>query len=108
MNRIKTSIAAFIVAALPALALAQATTSTPRIDKREANQAQRIQQGTQSGQLTAREAARLQKREARIQANKQAAAADGKVTPAERRKLKREENRTSRAIARQKHDQQKQ
>ena len=61
MSRIKINIAAFIMASLPALALAQATPATPAtpgIDKRQANQERRIQQGVNSGQLTGREAAR--------------------------------------------------
>ena len=108
MSRIKISIAAFMMAALPALALAQATSATSGIDKRQASQERRIQQGVKSGQLTGREAARLEQREAKIKANKQAAMADGKVTAQERRKLQREQNRTSRAITRQKHDRQRQ
>lgn len=110
MSKIKISIAAFMMTALPALALAQATPATPAtpgIDKRQANQERRIQQGVKSGQLTGREAARLEQREAKIQTNKQADMADGKVTAQERRKLQREQNRTSRAITRQKHDRQR-
>jgi hypothetical protein len=104
MSRFKISIAACVIAALPALALAQATSATPGIDKRQANQERRIQQGVKSGQLTAPEAARLEKREAKIQTDKQAAMADGKVTAKERRKLQREQKRASRAIHREKHD----
>ncbi len=110
MSKIKISIAAFMMTALPALALAQATPATPAtpgIDQRQANQERRIQQGVKSGQLTGREAARLEQREAKIQTNKQADMADGKVTAQERRKLQREQNRTSRAITRQKHDRQR-
>ena len=82
-------------------------TATPRIDQREANQQKRIDQGVASGQLTPKEAARLQKRDAKLEADKQAAKADGKVTSAERRKLNREADRDSRAIAREKHDKQR-
>jgi hypothetical protein len=78
--------------------------ATPRINKRQRNQQQRIEQGAKSGQLTKKEVRHLEARESKIQADKINAKADGKVTAAERRKLKREENRASKAIYRQKHD----
>lgn len=84
------------------------STATPGIDKRQANQEKRIEQGVKSGELNKREAARLEKREAKLQANKEKAQADGKVTKQERRQLHREANRDSKAIYRQKHDAQKQ
>ena len=80
--------------------------STPKLDKREANQQARIDQGVASGQLNAKETNRLDKREAKLNANEAAAKADGKVTRAERRKLEREANRDSKAIHEQKHDKQ--
>jgi len=78
--------------------------NTPNLDKREARQQQRIDQGVASGQLNARETNRLDKREAKLAADEAAAKSDGTVTRAERRKLQREANRDSRAIHRQKHD----
>lgn len=94
---------------LGAMAMAQTpagAASTPRLDKREAQQQKRIDQGVASGQLTAKETNLLDKREAKLAADEAAAKADGKVTHAERRKLEREANRDSRAIHRQKHDKQ--
>jgi len=90
--------------ALTMAGLAMAQTATPNLDKREANQQQRIDQGVASGQLNAKEANRLQNREAKLAADEAAAKADGTVTRAERRKLQREANRDSRAIRKQKHD----
>jgi hypothetical protein len=92
-----------------AMAMAQTpanAASTPRLDKREAQQQARIDQGVASGQLNAKETNRLDKREAKLNADEAAAKADGKVTHAERRKLEREANRDSKAIHRQKHDKQ--
>jgi hypothetical protein len=86
---------------------AYAQTATPNLDKRQANQEKRIDQGVQSGELTKREATRLEGREAKLQANKEKAKADGVVTRQERAKLQREANRDSKAIYRQKHDAQK-
>lgn len=84
-----------------------AQTATPNLDKREAKQQARIDQGVASGRLTPKEAARLEKREAKLAANEQAAKADGVVTRKERRRLQRQANRDSAAIYRQKHDAQK-
>ena len=84
-----------------------AQTATPNLDKRQANQERRIEQGVKSGELTKKEANRLEKREAKLQADKQKAKADGVVTKKERAKLQREANRDSKAIYRQKHDAQK-
>lgn len=86
---------------------AYAETATPNLDKRQANQEKRIEQGVKSGELTKKEAARLEKREAKLEANKQKAKADGVVTKKERAKLQHEANRDSKAIYRQKHDAQK-
>ncbi len=83
-----------------------AQTATPRLDKREANQQRRIDQGVKSGQLTGAEASRLEKRETLLQNHEAKAKADGVVTPGERARLEREANRDSRAIARQKNDRQ--
>ncbi len=94
-------LSAVLVAAAPSFA---DTTATPRIDQRQANQAQRINQGVESGALTGREATTLTARENHIAATEAAAKSDGKVTAAERAHLRGEERRTSRAIARKKHN----
>lgn len=100
----KTAFAA-LIAAVAAPVLAQ--TATPSIDKREANQQQRIDQGTRSGQLTPREAARLEKGQARIERTEDKAKVDGKVTPKERTRIQHAENVESRKIYREKHDRQR-
>ena len=111
MNNMKLKLAVLALGVLALPALAQTTpprnpTATPGIDKRQADQERRIQQGVKSGQLTDKEAARLEKQQAKIEADKQAAKADGKVTPQERKKLQREQNQANRAIARDKHNHQ--
>ena len=97
--------AAFILACVALSALAQ-TSSTPRIDQRQANQERRIEQGEKSGQLTAKETARLEKGQARVQKMENKAAADGKITKKERARIERAQDRQSKAIYRQKHDKQ--
>jgi hypothetical protein len=82
------------------------TTSTPRIDQRQQNQQQRIDQGVQSGELNRKEAARLQKGQARVQKMETKAVADGKVTAKERRKIEHTQDQQSRKIRREKHDNQ--
>ena len=80
------------------------TTRTPRINRRERNQQNRIYQGVRSGQLTRREAGRLERQESVTRRQEHRAKADGVVTPQERAHLLRRENRTSRHIYNQKHD----
>ncbi len=85
-------------------AVAFGQTATPRIDKREANQEARINQGVESGELTKRETRTLDAREGKIARDEAAAKADGKVTHEERAQLRGEERRASRAIYRKKHN----
>jgi hypothetical protein len=97
------------VAALLTLAFASApawaqSTDTPRIDKREANQTDRIEQGMNSGALTPGETARLDRGQARVQADEAAAKADGKVTKRERRALTHAQNHQSHRIHDLKHN----
>ena len=107
MSKFKISIAALVIAALPAFAFAQATPATPatpRIDQRQANQERRIDQGVKSGALTGHEAAKLEKGQAKVQRMETKAKADGVVTAKERRQITREQNKQSKRIAHEKHD----
>ena len=97
------TIAALAALAIPAFAQ---TTSTPRIDQRQANQERRIEAGEKSGQLNQREAARLEKGQARVQKMENKAVADGKVTAKERARIEKAQDRQSRRIYREKHDKQ--
>lgn len=94
----------FAALALPVFAQ---TTSTPRIDQRQANQERRIEAGEKSGQLNQKEAARLEKGQVRVQKMEDKAVADGKVTARERRKIERAQDKQSRHIAHEKHDKQR-
>jgi hypothetical protein len=86
---------------------APASPSMPRVDKREAKQQARIDQGVASGQLNQKEAARLENGQARVNQAEANAKADGKVTRREKYKLDHMQDKQSRHIKRQKHDQQK-
>ena len=97
------TLAALSAFVLPALAQTQ---STPRIDKRQANQERRIEQGEKSGALTNKEAARLEKGQARVQKMENKALADGKVTAKERARIEKAQDRQSEKIYREKHDKQ--
>jgi hypothetical protein len=79
-------------------------TNTPKVDKRDARQDQRVEQGQASGSLNARETKRLDRRDAAQDKAADKAAADGTVTAREREALRKAERRTSRATYRQKHD----
>jgi hypothetical protein len=76
------------------------------VDQREANQQARISQGVKSGELTPRETAHLENREARIhhEVAKDRAANGGHLTGEERARVNRQQDRTSTAIARDKHN----
>lgn len=100
-----TFITTLCIAALALPAAAQ-TASTPRIDQRQANQQQRIDQGLQSGALTQQEAARLQQGQARVQKLEDKALADGRLTARERARIEHAQDVQSRRIWRQKHDRQ--
>lgn len=108
---LKSTLVALTLAAASMLATAQAVApagaaSTPGIDKRQANQEKRIDQGVASGQLTKREARRLEREQNAVNRAENRAKADGTVTAQERRQLHRAQNHASRDIARQKHDRQ--
>lgn len=81
--------------------------ATPNIDRRQAIQERRIQEGVKSGGITPREAARLEKGEARIRNMEAKAKEDGVVTRQERARLEHAENEQSRRIAREAHDRQR-
>lgn len=102
MNKLLTVVAALTIGAVTLPAFAQA--NTPGIDKRQANQERRIDQGIASGELTKREAARLDRGQDRVDAMENRAKADGVVTRYERRRIHRAQNVESRRIYRQKHD----
>jgi opacity protein-like surface antigen len=83
-----------------------AQTETPRIDQRQANQEQRIDQGVASGQLNEREANRLNKQQEHINKIEEKAKSDGVVTKREKARIDHAQNRASRNIVREKHDRQ--
>lgn len=78
----------------------------PVIDQRQANQEQRIDRGLASGQLTGSEAERLNNQQEHINPMENKSKSDGVMTKKERAKLRAAQDRTSRHIARQKHDRQ--
>ena len=97
------TIAAVAALALPALAQPN---DTRRMDRREANQERRIEQGEKSGALTPKEAARLEKGQARVKRMEDKAAADGRITRKERERIEHAQNAQSKKIYREKHDKQ--
>ena len=96
----------FLVATLVLGVSVIANANTPRINKREHYQQERIREGIRSGALTRHEAARLEAEQAKIRVDEARARADGHVSYRERERLTRELSRASRDIHHQKHDQQ--
>ena len=82
----------------------QSAANTALIDKREANQSTRIQQGVGSGQLTAKETYQLEKGQARVQNMENRAKADGVVTNRERARINQAQNVQSQRIYNKKHN----
>jgi hypothetical protein len=93
-----------VALAMAGAAFAQADPATPRVDRRQANQQKRIQQGVASGQLTPKETRRLQAQQDRIATAEAEAKSDGVVTRKERAGLTARQNRANRNVYRNKHD----
>jgi uncharacterized membrane protein YebE (DUF533 family) len=93
-----------VIATATFLAAGPLLAGTPVLDQREHNQAQRIRQGVQSGELTRPETRRLVRGEYRLRANEAIAKSDGVVTARERARLQTEADVQSKRIYRQKHD----
>ncbi len=85
---------------------APAAPTTPRVDKREAKQQARIDQGVASGQLNQKETTRLENGQARVNQAEASAKADGQVTRKERKHLEHMQDKQSRHIKHQKNDKQ--
>ena len=96
--------AALLSVCAASLVFAQA--ETPGIDQRQANQEKRIDQGIASGRLNEHEANRLNNQQEHINKLEDKAKSDGVVTKKERARISHAQDRTSRHIARQKHDRQ--
>ena len=95
-----------MIAAIALMAATQAghAAGTPGIDRAQARQEQRIEQGVQSGELTRPETRRLATQELQLDRHQARVEADGIVTAGERHRLHRDAARSSRHIHRQKHD----
>ncbi len=96
--------ATIAIASIGAFAQAASAPQMPRVEKREAKQDTRIQNGVASGQLTPKETYRLEKEQAAINKAETKAEADGKVTKHERKRLAKMQNKASKDIYKQKHD----
>lgn len=94
----------FLFAAVAVIATAPVLAGTPRLDHREAHQANRIHNGVANGELTRPEARRLGAGQVQLRRAEARAKSDGVVTTRERAHLQHEANQQSRRIYRQKHD----
>jgi hypothetical protein len=84
--------------------VASAHPCSPRIDRRQAFQRERIIRGRMSGQLTRREALRLRLGERHIRRMEWRSRADGRLSMRERMRINRALDRESRAIYRLRHN----
>jgi hypothetical protein len=83
---------------------ANAQTATPKVDKRQEIQKERITNGVQNGELTRQETRMIAREQRHIRRVERRAEADGIVTGRERARLDRKQDRASRHIARTKHN----
>ena len=97
------TVAAIALAAMTAAASAQGY-SGDRIDRREANQERRIQEGRRSGDITRQEARQLEAEQARIRDMERQAKRDGVVDRREARQIERAQDQASRHIAQERND----
>jgi hypothetical protein len=97
--------AAILAAGMPATALAE----QGRIQKRKANQQERIAKGVEDGSLTAKETAKIERKEAQLNREIAKDRVDGGgLTAKERVKIEHKQDKLSRKIYKQKHDAQTQ
>lgn len=105
MNASKTAVLWIVAAA--ALAVAASADARPRdpgVNRRQANQQDRIRDGVRDGELTRGEARTLEWKEARVAELERRMKADGTLSPSERAKLQSELTDLSQEIYQQKHD----
>ncbi|BBK40028.1 hypothetical protein STVA_00480 [Allostella vacuolata] len=95
-------LAAVLLTAIAAPAFAQS--GTPGIDRRQAIQDRRIEQGYRSGTLSAQEAWKLDQGQRRVHRMERRAKADGHVSRWERQRIRDAQNRQSHRINREKRD----
>ena len=93
-----------VFAALAVLVSGSVLAGTPRYDARQQHQRERIVNGVQNGELTARETRRLAAGQVHLNRVERRAKADGVVTGRERAHMQHEANQQSRRILRQKLD----
>ena len=84
--------------------VAFAENDPPRIDQRQTNQEQRVDQGITSEQLNEREADRLNRQQGQINKMEEKAKSDGVMSKKERARIVAAQDRAARHLAREKHD----
>ena len=102
LNRTKTALAT--AAVLGALFSTAVLANAGGIERRDAINKERIEQGIRSGQITPREAARLRAKQARIERMEAHARRDGVLTEREKGRIEVAQNDLSRNIRHEKHD----
>jgi hypothetical protein len=100
----KSNVLAGLGLALSMVVAGSVTAGTPRLDRREHHQTNRIYDGVANGELTRHETRRLAAGQVHLRRAEARAKSDGVVTARERAHLQHEANQQSRRIYRQKHD----
>ena len=74
------------------------------VEKREARQQKRIEEGVKNGSLTPEETKKLEAQQANLKTAEQKAMADGKMTKKEFKQIEKKQNRASNNIRNKKHN----
>ncbi len=77
---------------------------SPRNERRDSNQSQRIEKGVSSGQINKREAARLERGQNRVDKAQEHAMSDGDLSKKEKVVINKMQNKQSKRIYRQSND----
>jgi len=88
------------------IAISAQAQRTPNVNRHQAHQKARINQGIVAGEITHHEAQKLRFEQRNIRRFEHCAKTDGRVTPKERARLNRMQYHASKDIRRQKHDSQ--
>jgi hypothetical protein len=93
-----------LAALMAVTSAAVAAERDPGVNRRQADQHARIQQGVRSGQLTHQEAKSLRSEQRSIRQEERKDKADGKMTAAERKDLHKDQKQASKNIYADKHN----
>lgn len=108
MQQLKSLLMAFVIVLLcMPPSWAERKTHSPKVNRREHHQKNRIRQGVKSGELSKEEAQTLKQEQKNIHSKEKEYKSDGTLSKEERKELHKELNEASQNIYEEKHDAEK-